>query len=195
MTTTTHSRRNRVAAALAGLALIGVGGIATSALFTDKATVQSDARTGTLAIEVGGTKSYDLDQIRQTVYAPNVTASEVVEIANTGAVRPIDARVDITKALSGDTDLAPLLDVEVVEVADASGTALPGGDSANVVFAEDSLDTLQIDDFDVDKGESRFLKFTVTMPEQGDTTADSVDNDAQGKSVAITLTALAEQRL
>lgn len=190
METKAHPRRNIAAALLALLALLGITGIATMALFSDNATIKTDAKTGTLEISVGGKSVYDLDEINQTVFAPTVSVSEVVEVANTGSVRPLDATVDISSSFAVDPDLAKHLYVEVEEVADASGAPLSGG--PNVVFAQAPLDTLKIDGLEVDKDQSRFLKFTVTMPDSGD---DAKDNELQGRQVAITLTALAKQRL
>ncbi|MFN8157869.1 MAG: TasA family protein [Candidatus Nanopelagicales bacterium] len=91
-----RERRRRLVttAAIVGLAFVGVGQLATGALFEDSATAAVSYASGNVAIQANGSSSIALAPA--TNLAPGDTVYRAVNVANTGSL-------DLRYAISGQT--------------------------------------------------------------------------------------------
>lgn len=93
-------RRRRVAAVLATLSLIGVGGIASTALFTTEVEVRTVIETGSFRLAINGSDG-DRHTLRLSTHElnPGTTATAQVSLQNTGTV---DSLVHLAAKSQGD---------------------------------------------------------------------------------------------
>lgn len=178
----TITLRKRIQVALAALLLLGIGGVVSTAAFTDTATIEGTATAGTLTVDFDGTSSAELKTISGTIFAPGVSASDTIRLQNAGN---INALVDIAA---------------VYEAAATSPATTPAEADA---LAETLQMTWQIEgEAPVTKtlkgwtetgiptpaGFDKQVTITVAMP-------DSAANTLQGKGVKVTLNAISTQDL
>ncbi len=91
-----RERRRRLitTAAIVGLAFVGIGQLATGALFEDSATAAVSYASGNVAIQANGSSSIALAPA--TNLAPGDTVYRAINVANTGSL-------DLRYAISGQT--------------------------------------------------------------------------------------------
>lgn len=192
-----YTKRQRMQGGLAGLLLLGVGGVASTAAFTDTADVTAQASTGTLTVDFNGNSTVDLNSINAKIFAPGQSESEAITLENAGN---IPALVDIAASYVPDVDsgtsqaeadaLAAVLDVTW-----QVGTGTP---------VTKKLDQFTVADVASAAESSQSVTITVAMPStlpsvpgmadfNGDGTVNV--NDLQGTAVDITLDAVATQDL
>lgn len=185
--TTSSTRRVALAAGVLSVAVVGVTGLASSALFTAQDSVTGSsfaAGTVDIAADTAGSALFSVD-----ASAPGSVSYGALTVANTGSLA---LRYSMTSASSG--DLAAELDATVIRIgandtcdADATGDLLYTGDLASAAFG-DSTTGADLGDRTVDAAGEENLCFAVSLP-------SSVGNSAQGDTATASFTFDAEQTL
>jgi hypothetical protein len=195
--TTSTTRRVALAAGVLSVAIVGVTGLASSALFTSTdASTGNDFAAGTVVLDAnGGAAALTIDD---TSLAPGTVKYGKLTIANQGT---LGLRYAMTSQSSNaDTKgLAGHLDVNVVPIAadatcDAAaisgGTAVFSGKLADAAFGSTSAGA-QAGDRALGASTSEALCLSVSMSKN----SAAIDNPFQGATTSTTFTFDAEQTL
>jgi hypothetical protein len=184
--TTSTTRRVALAAGVLSVAVVGVTGLASSALFTSQDSVTgSSFAAGTVDIAAGtGSAVFSVD-----TSAPGSVAYGALTVANDGSLA-----MRYAMSTSAEGDLAAELDATVLRIAadetcdaDATGDVLYTGDLASAGFGSSSAGA-DLGDRTIDAAGDESLCFAVSLP-------STVGNSAQGDSATASFTFDAEQTL
>lgn len=164
--------RKRIGVVLGSLALVGVGGIATTAYFTSEVSIEAEVASGTLNINVDGNEGtavpYSLP-LETNILNPGVVSTAPFVINNVGT---LDADVDIVQSASATDTLAGQIKARLLD----GETELASGTLADIAY----------DGLIVPAGTAAALVLELTAPWE-------MTNDWQGQMAEVVLNVTAIQ--